>query len=41
MKLATQRFKEAVNKATKGASFNNLIPITGMLGINEISNSKI
>jgi hypothetical protein len=33
MKVATQRFKEAVNKAIKGASFNNLIPITGMVGI--------
>lgn len=40
MKLATQRFKEAINKAIKGASFNNLIPITGMLGI-KLSDGKL
>lgn len=33
MKVATNRMKEAVNKAIKGAGFNNLIPITGMIGI--------
>lgn len=33
MKVSTNRLKEAVNKAIKGASFNNLIPLTSMLGI--------
>jgi hypothetical protein len=33
MKVSTQRFKDAVNKAIKGASFNNLIPLTSMVGI--------
>lgn len=33
MKVTTSRIKEAVNKAIKGASFNNLIPLTSMLGI--------
>lgn len=33
MKVASNRMKEAVNKAIKGAGFNNLIPITGMIGI--------
>ena len=33
MKVVTSRMKEAVNKAIKGAVFNNLIPITSMIGI--------
>ena len=33
MKVVTSRMKEAVNKAIKGAGFNNLIPITSMIGI--------
>ena len=33
MKVVSSRMKEAVNKAIKGAGFNNLIPITGMIGI--------
>lgn len=33
MKISTGRFKEAVNKSIKGAGFNNLIPLTGMIGI--------
>ena len=33
MKVVTSRMKEAVNKAIKGAGFNNLIPLTGMMGI--------
>mgnify|MGYP002763555185 CR=1 FL=1 len=33
MKVVTSRMKDAVNKAIKGAGFNNLIPITSMIGI--------
>lgn len=33
MKVTTSRIKEATNKAIKGASFNNLIPLTSMIGI--------
>lgn len=33
MKISSNRFKEAVNKAIKGASFNKLIPLTSMIGI--------
>ncbi len=33
MKITTSRMKEAVTKAIKGAGFNNLIPITSMIGI--------
>ena len=33
MKISTSRFKEAVNKSIKGAGFNNLIPLTSMMGI--------
>lgn len=33
MKVVTSRMKEAVNKAIKGVGFNNLIPITSMIGI--------
>ena len=33
MKVVSSRMKEAVNKAIKGAGFNNLIPITSMIGI--------
>lgn len=40
MKVATSRMKEAVNKAIKGAGFNNLIPITSMIGI-KLSNGKL
>lgn len=40
MKVATNRMKEAVNKAIKGAGFNNLIPITGMIGI-KLSDGKL
>lgn len=40
MKVSTQRFKEAVNKAIKGASFNNLIPLTSMMGI-KLSEGKL
>ena len=32
--------KEAVNKAIKGAGFNNLIPITSMIGI-KLSDGKL
>lgn len=40
MKVVTSRMKQAVNKATKGAGFNNLIPITSMLGI-KLSDGKL
>ena len=40
MKVVTSRMKEAVNKAIKGAGFNNLIPITSMIGI-KLSNGKL
>jgi DNA polymerase sliding clamp subunit (PCNA homolog) len=33
MKISTERFKEAVNKAAKGAGNNSLIPLTSMIGI--------
>lgn len=33
MKVVSSRMKDAVNKAIKGAGFNNLIPITSMIGI--------
>lgn len=33
MKVATSRLKDATSKVIKGASFNNLIPLTSMLGI--------
>lgn len=33
MKITTTRLKEATNKAVKGAGFNNLIPLTSMIGI--------
>ena len=40
MKVVTGRMKDAVNKATKGAGFNNLIPITSMIGI-KLSDGKL
>lgn len=40
MKVSAQRFKEAVSKAVKGASFNNLIPLTSMVGI-KLSDGKL
>lgn len=40
MKVVANRMKEAVNKAIKGAGFNNLIPITSMIGI-KLSNGKL
>lgn len=40
MKVVTSRMKEAVNKSIKGAGFNNLIPITGMIGI-KLSDGKL
>lgn len=40
MKIATSRLKEAVNKVTKGAGFNNLIPLTSMIGI-KLSEGKL
>lgn len=40
MKVVTSRMKEAVNKAIKGAGFNNLIPITSMIGI-KLSGGKL
>lgn len=40
MKVVTSRMKEAVNKAIKGAGFNNLIPITSMVGI-KLSDGKL
>ena len=40
MKVVTSRSKEAVNKAIKGAGFNNLIPITSMIGI-KLSDGKL
>lgn len=40
MKVVTSRIKEAVNKAVKGAGFNNLIPITSMIGI-KLSEGKL
>ena len=40
MKVVSSRMKEAVNKAIKGAGFNNLIPITGMIGI-KLSDGKL
>lgn len=40
MKVVTSRMKEAVNKAIKGAGFNNLIPITSMIGI-KLSDGKL
>nr|DAQ28123.1 MAG TPA: beta clamp protein [Caudoviricetes sp.] len=33
MKVVSSRMKDAVNKAIKGAGFNNLIPITSMIGV--------
>ena len=33
MKVVSSRMKDAVNKAIKGAGFNNLIPMTSMIGI--------
>ena len=33
MKISTQRLKDATNKAIKGAGFNNLIPLTSMIGL--------
>lgn len=40
MKVVTSRMKEAVNKAIKGAGFNNLIPIISMIGI-KLSDGKL
>lgn len=40
MKVVTSRMKEAVNKSIKGAGFNNLIPITSMIGI-KLSDGKL
>lgn len=40
MKISTSRIKEAMNKAIKGAGFNNLIPITSMIGI-KLFNGKL
>lgn len=40
MKVVTSRMKDAVNKAIKGAGFNNLIPITSMIGI-KLSDGKL
>ena len=40
MKVVSSRMKEAVNKAIKGAGFNNLIPITSMIGI-KLSEGKL
>lgn len=40
MKVVTSRMKEAVNKAIKGAGFNNLISITSMIGI-KLSDGKL
>lgn len=40
MKVATNRFKASVNKAIKGAGFNNLIPLTSMIGI-KVSDGKL
>lgn len=40
MKVISSRMKEAVNKAIKGAGFNNLIPITSMIGI-KLSDGKL
>lgn len=40
MKVVTSRMKEAINKAIKGAGFNNLIPITSMIGI-KLSDGKL
>lgn len=40
MKVVSSRMKEAVNKAIKGAGFNNLIPITSMIGI-KLSDGKL
>ena len=40
MKVSTVRMKEAVNKAIKGAGFNNLIPITSMIGV-KLSEGKL
>lgn len=40
MKLVTSRMKDAINKAIKGAGFNNLIPITSMIGI-KLSDGKL
>lgn len=40
MKVVSSRMKEVVNKAIKGAGFNNLIPITSMIGI-KLSDGKL
>lgn len=40
MKVVTSKMKEAVNKAIKGAGFNNFIPITSMIGI-KLSGGKL
>ena len=40
MKVATGRIKDAVNKVIKGAGFNNLIPITSLLGI-ELADGRL
>lgn len=40
MKISATRFKEAVNKSVKGAGFNNLIPLTGMIGI-KLENGRL
>ena len=40
MKVVSSRMKDAVNKAIKGAGFNNLIPITSMIGI-KLSDGKL
>ena len=40
MKVAAGRIKDAVNKVIKGAGFNNLIPITSLLGI-ELVDGKL
>lgn len=40
MKVSTTRLKEAVNKAIKGAGFNNLIPLTSMIGV-KLSNGVL
>lgn len=40
MKVAAARIKDAVNKVIKGAGFNNLIPITSLLGI-ELVDGKL
>lgn len=38
MILKTEELKNAVNKSVKGAGFNNLFPVTSMMGINKEKN---